>query len=237
MGQHWMYDLEDSPGMSWISGNLLPIVPMYHAPGSTDAGKINAFFFASPKCQGPGNNGADNAYSWDNVPSIIGCGLPPNAMCENFCATGCSTSVFGSNPWSSSDTNHWATFHIFFNADPKSQPTCPGYEFYKNFDNLGAVAFHRTCPANTQTPNTNLMALRQATQTNSDSSSSGHSGTGVTVMIVVVVVAAVGAVAGFTLWYKKPQANVAEYQGINPQAQMESYAATPYVPKSSFNDL
>ena len=32
MGQHWMLDLEDNGGLSWVEGNLSPIVPMYYPP-------------------------------------------------------------------------------------------------------------------------------------------------------------------------------------------------------------
>eukprot|EP00658_Telonema_sp_P-2_P005691 TRINITY_DN1214_c0_g1_i1.p1 TRINITY_DN1214_c0_g1~~TRINITY_DN1214_c0_g1_i1.p1 ORF type:complete len:386 (+),score=101.56 TRINITY_DN1214_c0_g1_i1:151-1308(+) len=200
MGQHWMYDLEDAPSNSWVSGNLLPVVPMYHAPGAPEAGKINAFFFASPVCQGPNNEGADTAYSWDNVPSLLGCGLSPSSMCENFCATDCSTSLLPgtTNPWASSGTTHWATMHIFFNADPKEQPTCPGFSYLKNLDNPGAEVFHRTCPANTQTPNTDLNAVLDP---------NGHSSSSQSTVVAVVVVLTVVAifVTASVVVYKKRQ--------------------------------
>jgi hypothetical protein len=50
MGQHWMFDLEAAPHeMTWLAGNMMPIVPMYHTLGP-NTGKINAFFFGSPVC-------------------------------------------------------------------------------------------------------------------------------------------------------------------------------------------
>ena len=54
MGQHWFYDLQDAPGNSWISGNLLPVTPMYHP----QTNNLNAFFWSSPLPQGPNNAGA-----------------------------------------------------------------------------------------------------------------------------------------------------------------------------------
>eukprot|EP00657_Telonema_sp_P-1_P006874 TRINITY_DN26345_c0_g1_i1.p3 TRINITY_DN26345_c0_g1~~TRINITY_DN26345_c0_g1_i1.p3 ORF type:complete len:168 (+),score=53.83 TRINITY_DN26345_c0_g1_i1:205-708(+) len=151
MGQHWMYDLEAAPSMSWVSGNMLPVVPMYHAPGADKEGQFNAFFFTAPLAQGPDNKGTDSAYTWDNVPSIMGGALPTFAMCDNFCNGQCSTSPIGHNPWEQSGTTHWATFHVFFNADPKDHPTCPGYSLWDNIihASLASIMMGRTCPDNT----------------------------------------------------------------------------------------
>ena len=49
MGQHWIYDLEAAPRMSWVSGNMMPIIPMYNTLGP-NTGLINAFLFTSPVC-------------------------------------------------------------------------------------------------------------------------------------------------------------------------------------------
>eukprot|EP00656_Telonema_subtile_P029181 TRINITY_DN3223_c0_g1_i1.p1 TRINITY_DN3223_c0_g1~~TRINITY_DN3223_c0_g1_i1.p1 ORF type:complete len:461 (+),score=105.33 TRINITY_DN3223_c0_g1_i1:115-1497(+) len=199
MGQHWFYDLLDAPLNSWDSGNLLPIVPMYHPPGSASdlEGTFNAFFFASPKCQGPDNKGADTAYSWDNVPSLIGCGLPPAAMCENFCSATCDTDLlFNKNPWKSSGTEHWATFHILFNEDPKNEPTCPGFSSLDNLDNLPAILAGRTCPDNTAA--ISELFIREG---KSDSDSSSH-GTLVALLVVGVAVGVMGAIA-FVVWRKQ----------------------------------
>eukprot|EP00656_Telonema_subtile_P030967 TRINITY_DN3392_c0_g1_i3.p1 TRINITY_DN3392_c0_g1~~TRINITY_DN3392_c0_g1_i3.p1 ORF type:complete len:433 (+),score=92.46 TRINITY_DN3392_c0_g1_i3:36-1334(+) len=224
MGQHHFYDLSVAPGNSWISGNLLPIVPMYHAAGSPHAGKINAFFFASPTCQGPNNKGSSTAYSWDNVPDIIGCALPPSAMCENFCAKDCSTdSVFGANPWKSSGTKHWGTFHIFFNSDPKHQPTCPGYSALKNVFNIGAIPFGRTCPANTQTPNTNLEAITVNVESNG---SDGGNSALVAVVVVLVVAGVMGVAAALVVWKRRSPASTDVMLPVCQDDTKENYQAT-----------
>eukprot|EP00656_Telonema_subtile_P012025 TRINITY_DN1602_c0_g1_i1.p1 TRINITY_DN1602_c0_g1~~TRINITY_DN1602_c0_g1_i1.p1 ORF type:complete len:416 (+),score=77.16 TRINITY_DN1602_c0_g1_i1:110-1357(+) len=159
MGQHWLYDLEASPGTSWVSGDLLPLVTMYHPPNSDNAGSFNAFFFTTPTCQGPAHKGAEVIFSWDKVPKFVGCALSSAAMCENYCDKHCSTTpVFGKNPWESSNTEHWATMHVFFNADPLNGPTCPGFSYLKNIANVNGIAVGRTCPSNTAAPNTELLA-------------------------------------------------------------------------------
>ena len=44
-----MFDLSTAPKMSWVGGNLMPIIPMYHTTGP-NLGKLNAFFFGLPGC-------------------------------------------------------------------------------------------------------------------------------------------------------------------------------------------
>ena len=50
MGQHWMLDLSLRNGqLSWVEGNLLPVVPMYYPP--TIDGTIHAIFITTPVAQ------------------------------------------------------------------------------------------------------------------------------------------------------------------------------------------
>jgi hypothetical protein len=49
MGQHWIYDVEEAPEMSWLARNVMPVIPMYHTLGP-NTGYINAFLFTSPVC-------------------------------------------------------------------------------------------------------------------------------------------------------------------------------------------
>lgn len=210
MGQHWFYDLETAPSMSWVSGNLLPVVPMYFAPGSpANEGKLNAFFFTSPTIQGPHNQGTDTAYTWDNVP-LMGA-LPPAAMCNNFCNGECSTNVlWGANPWKNSGTEHWATFHVFFNQDPKNQPTCPGFSDWQL--NPVNLAMGRTCPKNT-VPLQQLNALMDGPEDN-DSSDANV----VAVIVVMSVIGVIGAV-GAAAWYQRRHSSgrdVIEIQQLHP---------------------
>ncbi len=68
MGTHWAYDLKSAPVMSWVGGNMIPVVAMYNS------GIISAMFFASTVVQqGIGN------HQWDLLP------LPDFLMCKNFC--------------------------------------------------------------------------------------------------------------------------------------------------------
>ena len=112
MGQHWFYDLQSAPKMSWKAENLLPIVPMYHLMGP-NTGKLNAFFFTSPVCQNKQSG------DWDIVPVI--CGLTADFMCANWCNSKCK--------W---DTSWWATEHIFFNANPDSVKCASTVSFWEN---------------------------------------------------------------------------------------------------------
>lgn len=98
MGTHYFYDLVSAPKMSWVSANMLPIVPMYHD------GFINAIFFASNVVQ----QSLFSSQMWDRV------ALPDVLMCKNWCDSNCTFS----------DTNFWSTGHFFFRN--YSQVTCPG---------------------------------------------------------------------------------------------------------------
>ena len=99
MGSHSFYDLVGENGsMTWVSPNLMPVVPMY----DENAGwKLNSIFFTTPIVQQStpkmfvGNN------QWDPIP------LPNSYMCGNWCDTDC--------PWK--DTDFWSTMHIHFH-DP-----------------------------------------------------------------------------------------------------------------------
>jgi len=88
MGYHWSYDLVGAPNMTWLTSNLLPIVPMYNK------GKISAFFFTTPNVQTPWPLGA-----WEGP-------LPDYLMCKNWCSSKCSF-----------DTWFWSTLH-FYISDP-----------------------------------------------------------------------------------------------------------------------
>src|SRR5690349_8967024 len=48
MGTHWSYDLVASPGISWKSQNLFPLVTMYNEQAK---GILSAFFITTPKLQ------------------------------------------------------------------------------------------------------------------------------------------------------------------------------------------
>jgi hypothetical protein len=191
MGQHWMYDLVDAPSNSYISGNLLPVVPMY------SNGKLNSFFFTTPTCQGPSHKGSSEPYSWDNT-GPLGCALPSWAMCMNFCDGRCKTNALigRENAWASSGTDHWGTMHIFFNADPANEPTCPGYSAFDAGGPAG-IMFGRHCPANTA-------ALTDLHFESSLERSSDNNNDAVVVVILLVVVGVIGVV-GAAVWHKKQQ--------------------------------
>lgn len=105
MGQHWMYDLSLGNGqLSWVEGNLLPIVPMYWPP--TIDGQIHAIFFTTPVAQ-PGAALFGHG-DWETP------ALTASLMCQNFCAKDCH--------WT---TWFWSTMHIYLNSDWESA-TCPG---------------------------------------------------------------------------------------------------------------
>eukprot|EP00937_MAST-01D_sp_MAST-1D-sp2_P003184 g3184.t1 len=143
MGQHFFRDLESGSTMSWITGNLMPITPMYY-PAGDPSGKLNGIFLSSPACQ------YDNGPAWDNVP--VECALTSNLMCENFCNEKCSTGLLSDSPWQKPHkTERYATFHIMFqNQAGWDSVKCPGAS-----DNpfqsggVAAVAAGRTCPRNT----------------------------------------------------------------------------------------
>lgn len=76
MGHHYFRDLSGAaPDMSWVGGNLLPVVPMYNVNGT-----INAFFFASTDVQ----QGITGPHQWEPVP------LVDALMCKNFCNKACT---------------------------------------------------------------------------------------------------------------------------------------------------
>eukprot|EP00964_Phaeocystis_antarctica_P048784 scaffold28239_cov35-Phaeocystis_antarctica.AAC.1 len=112
MGSHSFYDLVGKNGsMTWVSPNLMPVVPMY----DENAGwKLNSIFFTTPIVQqstpivfGVGNN------QWEPVP-LSADPKAPFTMCANWCGTDCG--------WE--DTSHWSTMHIYF-SDPH-KVTCQG---------------------------------------------------------------------------------------------------------------
>jgi len=90
MGYHWSYDMEGAPNMTWVSSNLVPVVPMYVN------GQISAFFFTTPNVQRPWPIGA-----WEGpIPSFL--------MCKNWCSSSCKF-----------DVSFWSTLH-FYLANPSN---------------------------------------------------------------------------------------------------------------------
>eukprot|EP01102_Stenamoeba_stenopodia_P010717 TRINITY_DN325_c0_g1_i1.p1 TRINITY_DN325_c0_g1~~TRINITY_DN325_c0_g1_i1.p1 ORF type:complete len:290 (-),score=52.60 TRINITY_DN325_c0_g1_i1:156-1025(-) len=87
MGRHYFYDLVSAPNMSWIAGNLMPVVAMYAN------GTINAIFFATTSVQQ-----VILPKEWDGFP------LPNFLMCKNWCDSSCTFS----------GTHFWSTMHIYF---------------------------------------------------------------------------------------------------------------------------
>jgi len=69
--------------MSWIAGNMMPVVPMYWPP--TIDGTIHAIFFATPVAQ-PGAVLLGHG-DWD-TPAITA-----SLMCDNFCLPNCHWDV------------------------------------------------------------------------------------------------------------------------------------------------
>lgn len=135
MGQHYFKDLTTGSDMSFVTGNLLPIAPMYYPPNDPDA-KLNAFLFSWPGCQhGEGHN-------WDNVP--VFCALTNAMMCQNFCNENCSMSHFSDYSFHDPVAERYGTYHVFFIEDEDwGSLTCPGAPEWIT---------GRTCPANTGTP-------------------------------------------------------------------------------------
>jgi len=88
MGYHWSYDMAGAPNMTWISSNLIPVVPMYNN------GELSAFFFTTSNVQRGWPLGR-----WEGpIPSIL--------MCMNWCSPKCDFDVY-----------FWSTLH-FFITDP-----------------------------------------------------------------------------------------------------------------------
>jgi len=148
MGQHYFKDLEDGSDMSWKTGNLLPITPMYYPPNDPN-GKLNAFLFSSPTCQNDIGEGL-----WDNVPFGF-CGLRFSMMCLNFCNEECSTDTFTfTSPFHSPTTHRWATYHVFFST-PEERSVLYCDEFVDKWwqpGGAGGWMAGRTCPDNTPNP-------------------------------------------------------------------------------------
>lgn len=105
MGQHWEYDITLGNGsVSWVAGNLMPVVPMYNPP--TMEGTIHAIFFTTPVAQ-PGALLFGHG-DWDTP------ALTATLMCDNFCQANCH--------W---NTHFWSTMHLYLNSDWKTAE-CPG---------------------------------------------------------------------------------------------------------------
>jgi len=127
MGQHYFYDLEEAPRMSWRVENLMPVVPMYQTTG-VSKGMLSAFFFTSPVCQDDTEHRFDNVYMF--------CGLPNDWMCLNWCDSACDL-----------DSDRWATYHIFVSSNPEDV-VC---ENPMGLSTLLSYAAGRDCPSNTET--------------------------------------------------------------------------------------
>lgn len=104
MGQHWMLDLTSPHKLTFVEGNMAPVVPMYWPADIT--GHIHAFFFATPVAQfGAALLGHGD---WETP------ALTPSLMCQNFCASNCA--------WK---TDLWSTMHIYLNSEWDGLE-CPG---------------------------------------------------------------------------------------------------------------
>ena len=139
VGQHYFKDLTSGADMSFVTGNLLPITPMYYPPNDPD-GKLNAFLFSWPGCQ------HDRGHNWDNVPRF--CALTNALMCANFCNENCSMSHFSDYTFHDPVAECYGTYHVFFIEDVDwDSIVCPGE--CSGFINWVSG---RTCPSNTATP-------------------------------------------------------------------------------------
>jgi len=127
MGQHYFYDLEEAPRMSWKLENLMPVAPMYQTTGASK-GMLSAFLFSSPVCQ------KDTGHRFDNVPMF--CGLTNRLMCLNWCDSACDF-----------ESERWATYH-FFVSSSTDDVVC---ENPMGISNPFSYAFGRDCPSNTET--------------------------------------------------------------------------------------
>merc|ERR1712194_277168 len=146
MGQHYFKDLVGGSDMTFVTGNLLPITPMYYPPNDPN-GKLNAFLFSSPTCQN------DEGGAWDEVPLF--CGLRFSMMCLNFCNAECSTDTFTTNsPFHSPTTHRYATYHVFFSdQEEKTSLVCPGFvDTWWQSGGVGGNLAGRTSPENTPMP-------------------------------------------------------------------------------------
>lgn len=158
MGQHYFKDLTTGSDMSFVTGNLLPITPMYYPPNDPDA-KLNGFLFSWPGCQ------YDSGPNWDNVPAGL-CGMTPALFCQNFCNKACSTTPFLSrNTFHDPTTQRYGSYHVFFHGgeDIWDSLTCPGaprcWGFNPIRNNPLTCRAGRTCPANTATPDAHFSEM------------------------------------------------------------------------------
>jgi len=148
MGQHYFKDITSGSTMSFLTGNLLPIAPMYYPPNDPD-GKLNAFLFSWPNCQV--NNSPTGA--WDYVPIIPVCALTSAMMCLNFCNEDCGTSHFSPYAFKEPDTSRYGTYHIFLIEEGDwDSITCPNTPSFSNRKDILSWGAGRTCPSNTATP-------------------------------------------------------------------------------------
>jgi len=103
MGYHYFYDLSTYGNMSWVAGNLLPVVTMFNTNG-----QLQSIFFATTIRQQsvlpPTNNG------WEPIP------LTPSLMCGNWCSPDCGFSDMGL-------FDVWSTMHLYFRD--LDAATCP----------------------------------------------------------------------------------------------------------------
>ena len=92
MGQHWHTDLSTGSTMSWITGNTMPVTPMYY-PTNDPEGKINGILLETPVCQ------YEHGTSWDTS-SHIKC-VPPSLECINYCDPKCNVPIPPPSSWKS----------------------------------------------------------------------------------------------------------------------------------------
>jgi len=91
MGRHFGYDLQAHPQMSWLTQNLIPIMPMYNEA----TGKISAFLVNVPNWQD-----TEPVGEWEGP-------FTNSLWCKNYCNTNCTTY----------NAKTWSTIH-FMLTDP-----------------------------------------------------------------------------------------------------------------------
>lgn len=125
MGFHWSKDIT-GPDMTWLAGNLVPIVPMYNS----HTGDFQALFFLSTIKRQIWREGcaldfsdlsqpctADIVNTWDRTPGLneVNDPLLGTFMCSNWC---------GDCQFSGSPDEMYATIHFMF-ANP-AEEDCQG---------------------------------------------------------------------------------------------------------------
>jgi len=93
MGRHFGYDLQAHPEMSWLTQNLIPIMPMYNE----DTAAVSAFLVNVPNWQD-----TEPVGDWEGP-------FPNSLWCKNYCNSTCPTY----------NAKTWSTIH-FMLTDPEN---------------------------------------------------------------------------------------------------------------------